>query len=449
MQRSLTIRYLIALGLVATMLVSVHVLQERTVALGAHDGHTINIAGRQRMLSQRVALLAREVAESDSAEQADPLLAKLVKAADTMADTHARLLDPDGPARRSLELDALYRGADGVDARMQRFLASARRFVAHYRSAGPTSAALIEEVETLAAIARNGFLRELDAVVNAYEQASATTVERLRRVIEAALIAGLVLLALEALFIFRPMVALVQRQISALEQRNRELHEFSYRISHDLRAPISSSIGLVSIARDAVNDEAWDMADMTLDRIDGSLHRLDDLIEDVIEVTRVHQAAIAVEPVDLDTLLDEVVASLGEMPNHEHAVIDRRIELTGPVLAKRTFLARILENLLSNALKYAKPDGQSVHIEIRASGTPTAYRIEFDDTGIGVPEAHRSELFGLFKRFHPGVANGSGLGLYLVQQYANAMQGRVIYSPRPDGSRFTLEIGTARGLDAA
>ena len=149
------------------------------------------------------------------------------------------------------------------------------------------------------------------------------------------------------------------------------------------------------------------------------------------------------EPVDLDALLTDAIDKLSSLPGFESIRIHRDVRLDSTVTTQRLYLQQILENLISNAVKYADPDQDERRIQISASRHGGHCELTVADNGIGVPESAREEIFGMFKRFHPRVSFGSGLGLYLVRQNAIAMGGNIDYRPLTQGSSFNLRFPEA------
>lgn len=181
--------------------------------------------------------------------------------------------------------------------------------------------------------------------------------------------------------------------------------------------------------------------------LDGALPKLDALIDDLAEVVRIGALDIDPEAVDLRALIDEVVGSLSCMPGAERVRIDVDGAIDVPVLVKRVHLRSVIENLVSNAIRYADPDEPAPHLQPSISRDDRRIRIEARDNGLGIPERFRDRLFDMFQRFHPRVAAGSGLGLHLVQLSAHAMGGRIDYEPLPDGSRFSLAFDDGAAQD--
>lgn len=222
---------------------------------------------------------------------------------------------------------------------------------------------------------------------------------------------------------------------------NAELEEFSYRTSHDLRSPIASSIGLMTIAQDMIGNGA-DMQTVqpVFGRIEQSFRKLDHLIQNIIILTRTKvmdepDTEIAVAP-----LVREIASRLEHMETVRPATIVIDIPETLSVRKKASRFGIILENLLSNAIKYRDPMEQKPTVTVTASMADGAFTLSVADNGIGISPGDEQHLFQMFKRFHPQHAQGSGLGLYILRKSAEHLGGTVVYRRQEKGSIFIVTL---------
>lgn len=436
----LTLRYASALSLIAIVLVGAWFILQQQLKRNELDAWLINTAGQQRMLSQRIALLSDElVASVDAAERAR-LADALQAAIDRMRDNHASLAGDRGAWARTPGIQSWYDGPEGLDARVGAYTGQAQDFLDGVLRGD----AVTEHPDALIDTAVNSLLEPLDRVVGMYQRESEAKLASFSRLETAVLAIGLAVIALEALLIFRPMVQRIDRTVRSLEQVNNELREFSVRISHDLRAPIASAVGLVGIARDANEDGDADMARNSLDRVDNAMRSLDRLIGDIIDVARGGEPGPS-EPVDVAALIEGVVERLSGMPGRERIDVTTEVALADPVLTSRTELQQIVENLVSNAIKYTDADSPRVAIEVLERNGEVVVAVR--DNGRGIDPRHRAELFGMFKRFHRERAPGSGLGLYLSRKLARSLGGDLSYSPLAPGSEFALTLPAHGGAE--
>jgi PAS domain S-box-containing protein len=244
----------------------------------------------------------------------------------------------------------------------------------------------------------------------------------------------------------------VAERTASLSQALAQLEEFSYTVSHDLRAPIRAMQGYAK----AVFDDYGHLLDSQghdyLDRIIRSGTRMDRLVRDILTYSRVARAEIAIEPVELNKLISDIVSHYPEMQEPQ-----ARIEITGTlgtVLAHEPSLAQAISNLLSNAVKFVAR-GVKPNIRIHSESilardfdtteveSPRSFiRFSIQDNGIGIRPEHQGRLFGLFERIHPDKKyEGTGIGLAVVRKAVERMGGRVgLHSNGDGGSTFWLEL---------
>lgn len=440
MKRRLTWRYAAALGLVAAVFITSYGVLVHRLDGNEDSAHVINIAGMQRMLSQRIALLAKGLAIPNRSERAEILRGKLIANIQRMERNHAELTGSGSSFMMSPALHEQYFGPDGIDARVSNYLANARAFLELFDEQGRVAAANSPLLAEILIEARNGFLAQLDDVVTSYELLAAEEVLWFRRLETVVLAVGLLVLVAEALLIFRPMVRRIDSSLRELADRNEELRVFAFRISHDLRAPVASSRGLVRIGREALADGEIAMAGETLERVEESMERLDSLIADIIDVTRSQRENGPPEVASIHGLVDEAIERAALLPGGGNVTMDIDVPEDAAVTTQPLFLKQIIENLISNAVKYRDESQGDCRVEVRARAADRGWQVRVADNGLGIPESHRDRLFEMFQRFHPDASFGSGLGLYLCRRNAEAIGGSLVYEPAETGSTFVLDV---------
>ena len=109
-------------------------------------------------------------------------------------------------------------------------------------------------------------------------------------------------------------------------------------------------------------------------------------------------------------------------------------------MTKKNRFTLILENLISNAIKYQDTDKENSFIKISTYGIGAKLALEVEDNGLGIPEDQQDKLFTMFKRFHPKVSFGSGLGMYMVKNSLDILGGEISFKDSGDGSIFKILI---------
>jgi signal transduction histidine kinase len=236
----------------------------------------------------------------------------------------------------------------------------------------------------------------------------------------------------------------VAERTAELQKTVQELEAFSYSMAHDMRAPLR---GMQSFAQLLLTDHSERLDDNGRDflrRIAGSANRLDALIRDVLDYTRVLRADATLSSVDLNLLLGDIIATY---PNLHPAKAD--IHVNGPmpkVVGHEAFLTQCLSNLLGNAVKFVRPGVKPV-VNIRATDQPGTdfVRIWIEDNGIGIAEKDRQRIFRMFERIHPAEKfDGTGIGLTIARKAAERMGGTIGFDSDPAcGSRFWIEVKKA------
>ncbi|HYE61081.1 MAG TPA: HAMP domain-containing sensor histidine kinase, partial [Phycisphaerales bacterium] len=167
--------------------------------------------------------------------------------------------------------------------------------------------------------------------------------------------------------------------------------------------------------------------------------RLDRLIQDVLTYTRVTRQPVALNRVDVEQLLRQIIDERPELqaPNAE-IFVEGRFE---PVRGHEASLTQCITNLLDNAVKFVAP-GRLPRVRIWSEVTDDGIRLWFEDNGIGIPKEAQSRLFGIFQRVHDDrTYPGTGIGLAIVRKGVERMGGRVGLESAPGaGSTFWFEL---------
>jgi signal transduction histidine kinase len=236
-----------------------------------------------------------------------------------------------------------------------------------------------------------------------------------------------------------------ERDALVLEERRAgEFREaFIDVISHELRTPITTILGLTQIlARPDRADDPVERAAL-LDDVRAESERLHHLVEDLLVLSRVERGRITVdaEPLEPRRLLQRIVAhEAADLPGLE---VRLQMEDWLPIVGgEATYVTQIMRNLLTNASKYTPP-GTTVIVDARKEDDAVAIRVT--DDGPGIPAASRERIFELFYRDPASarVVAGSGIGLFVCTSLAEAMGGRMwVASPPGGGTEFGFTLKT-------
>jgi light-regulated signal transduction histidine kinase (bacteriophytochrome) len=226
-----------------------------------------------------------------------------------------------------------------------------------------------------------------------------------------------------------------------LEQSNRELESFASVASHDLQEPLRKiqtfSDRLLATCADALGAEGRDY----LERMNGAATRMRRLINDLLSFSRVSSKAQAFARVNLTEVAREVLEDLEEDSKRAGATLT--LGELPELEADPTQMRQLLQNLVSNALKFRRDDVAPV-VSIRATLEPELRRVELrvEDNGIGFDEKYHDRIFNVFQRLHGrGKYEGTGIGLAICRRIAERHGGSIRARSTPgQGSTFIVAL---------
>lgn len=233
----------------------------------------------------------------------------------------------------------------------------------------------------------------------------------------------------------------LERKTQELERANKELDDFSYTASHDLKEPLR---GISNYARYLEEDYGATLDERgrgMLVKMREQARRMETLIMELLNVARLSRAPPAIEPNDLQAILQEVLDSL-EFSLGE-ARVDIRVPRPLPTLpCDRVRVGELFRNLITNGIKYN--DKPERWIEIGYDGADSDLSLYVRDNGIGIKPEHRARVFNLFQRLHTREAygGGTGVGLTIAQKIVEMHQGRIWIESLPGyGTTFHFTLG--------
>lgn len=222
-----------------------------------------------------------------------------------------------------------------------------------------------------------------------------------------------------------------------LEKINFELDRFVYSASHDLRAPLTSVLGLLYLLRNDVKDEE---SQRLVNLMEESILKLDKTIRDIVAYSRNNRTDILIEPLRIETVMEEVISGLAYLEGNDINLKECvKWEDEGVFLGDRSRLLIILNNLINNAIKYRHP-ARKPEVIIKAQREEKSLILVVADNGIGINDQHLSRIFEMFYRTSDH-SSGSGLGLYIVKETVKKLNGQIeVNSKVNEGSLFKITL---------
>lgn len=232
---------------------------------------------------------------------------------------------------------------------------------------------------------------------------------------------------------------LIEKEVAAkkkneeLQKVNIELDRFVYSVSHDLRSPLSSILGLINIAKLTEDNEE---VRQILAMIEGRVNSQDQFIREIIDYARNARTETVREIFPVRTLIEEVINALRYSMHSEKVDFRVNIAQTVQLNTDRIRLTVVLSNLIGNAIKYHDPVKENPYVDITFDQHTLSLIVS--DNGVGILPAHINRIFDMFFRASEN-SSGSGLGLFITRETITKLGGRIeVKSAFGEGSTFTV-----------
>jgi len=224
-----------------------------------------------------------------------------------------------------------------------------------------------------------------------------------------------------------------------LIQRNNDLEQFTYIVSHNLRSPVANIKGFNDILN-TVELKDTEKNEM-LNGINISVNKLDNVIQDLNQILQVkHNVNEKKEEVKFSDMVKTIKSSIQQIIDKDGVVIKYDFSETDEMLTLKSYMYSIFYNLISNSIKYRRPDADPI-IEIQSKKDNNKIILSFKDNGLGIDlDKKRNQIFGLYKRFHTHT-DGKGVGLYMTKTQVETLGGRIsVNSEVNKGTEFIIEF---------
>jgi len=238
----------------------------------------------------------------------------------------------------------------------------------------------------------------------------------------------------------RKIAELEREKITAdLIQRNKDLEQFTYIVSHNLRAPVANIIGF----SDAIFNTELNEEDKkgVAEGLSASVHRLDEVILDLNNILKIKsEFSETMESVKFSSIVDDIKITNQELIEKENVLIKTDFNAIDEWFTIKSYLYSIFYNLISNSIKYRRPNASCV-VEITSAKIDKKIILSFKDNGSGIDLNKKgSQVFGLYKRFHTNI-EGKGVGLFMVKTQVGTLGGKIsVRSEVNKGTEFVIEF---------
>lgn len=223
----------------------------------------------------------------------------------------------------------------------------------------------------------------------------------------------------------------------SLQKTNNELDRFVYSVSHDLRSPLTSVLGLTSLIETESKEEE---TLLHIGMIKNSIIRLDNFIRNILSYSRNNRTDVQDEQIPVSETVSEIVTMLSGAKEAEGIHFEVNISEDFPFYSDSQRFITIMENLVSNAIKYHKKEARDRFIKITGAVSENSLELKVADNGIGIAKIHHSKIFDMFYRL-TNTSNGSGIGLYIVRESIEKMKGTItIASEEGRGTQFIITL---------
>lgn len=226
-----------------------------------------------------------------------------------------------------------------------------------------------------------------------------------------------------------------------LLKANEELDHFVYSTSHNLRAPLTSIMGIINLIKGSPETADYGMYTNLIEK---SVVKLDETIQEIADYSRNTRVEVVFEEVDFEALIQEVIESLSFLEQAKEIQISYVVPENLQFFSDSSRLKMIFTNLVSNAIKYSDPEEENPFISILVEQKDEHVSIQIKDNGIGIAPQHQDRIFNMFFRAS-SKSTGSGLGLYIVREAVNKLGGTISVTSSPGkGTEFILIFPTLR-----
>lgn len=236
----------------------------------------------------------------------------------------------------------------------------------------------------------------------------------------------------------------LKRSEQQLIEINKELETFIYRTSHDLKGPLSSSRGLISLA---LRSKDLTEAEQYIKLIQTSLDKMDNILVTLYEISVIRKGAVNLKECNMENVIGAVIKSFENYPNYNNIKFSINNKMTRSFITDEILSQTILRNIIENAVKYSKPTATEPFVKIDMKEEGEYNIISVSDNGMGIQKEYQEKIFDAFYRANTET-KGSGLGLYIVKNAIDKLKGKIVLFSSDPAEGTTFHIYFPAGINS-
>lgn len=226
-----------------------------------------------------------------------------------------------------------------------------------------------------------------------------------------------------------------------VNKRTEELSQFAYRASHDLKSPLTSIKQLSKFISSDIDSGHHNRAIEDATRIQSQATELENLVGEILDLSRADTAVDSNTPLDFEKMIDSILTRHTSLIEERSTNIKVSLGENLPTFGSHIRLLQILDNLISNAVKYIPPEKESPFVKISIEHSSSELVLSVSDNGAGFGEKFYNEgRVKLFTRYHPKLASGSGIGLSIVCKHVELLGGSIEFTSNTEGSTVEIKL---------
>ena len=245
----------------------------------------------------------------------------------------------------------------------------------------------------------------------------------------------------QSLSVLASIVDITKRRASEIElkEKSEELQEFAYRTSHDFKSPLTTMHAILQFIDDDLASQRLDEAQKNIQKIQQINQKMQTLAESILALTKSDLNSEPSSSFDFQEYLHRAKQSFAHQFASQHVTLEAHIQHRKDFRTEATKFEQILDNLISNGIKFANPNRDQRIVELCTYDDPEHFFLRVTDNGLGIPSENQGAVFDMFRRFHQDI-EGHGIGLYTVKKFVHKLGGNLHLESSEQGTSIYLRF---------